>query len=131
MKIRSALSALFALGILGTGLTVAVSAQAWSMATSVTQIPAGQTFLLGGGQARGFVLEARNTGSVDVEILVVNTDGTQTSVAVLAPNQHVRQNFQPGQGAAARNRSSSVGAEMFFQFNAGVSSLGMRYKDNG
>ncbi|MCU0881038.1 MAG: hypothetical protein MUF14_00030 [Hyphomonadaceae bacterium] len=130
MKKRATIAAILAVATGTIGVLASSPVAAWTNTTSTTWIPIGQTFLLGGGQPNGFSLQGRNIGRADVEIYRIAADGTQTLLTVLEPQQFVRERFAAGEGAAAKNLSTSEQATLRVQFNAGAGSLGMRYRDN-
>lgn len=95
--------------------------------TTQTQIPPGQTFVLGGEQRSELLLEGRNTGTVPVELLR-EREGQRTSLAVLAPGQLFSRRFAPGDVVLLRNGSTSSPAVIDAHFNHSAGGLTMRYE---
>ena len=96
--------------------------------TSSTSIEAGQTFVFAGEQRRELVVAARNDGDVSVEILL-RENGSERSVATIAPAASMKLNMPAGTVALFRNASSKK-ALMHLKFNASPSGLTMGYRAN-
>jgi hypothetical protein len=96
--------------------------------TSYTQIPPGQTFLVGGEQRQPIGIDGINTGTVAVEVLRGQA-GIQTTVKTVAPGERFSAEFAAGETAMLRNTSSNQRARLTLQV-ANLMSLSMRYTDN-
>lgn len=117
-----------AMGLLAAGAMAATPAAAWTT-RSTTWIPAGQTFVLGGGQPAAFVVEGRNTGPVPVTISAGMDGGPRAFVATVQPGATVKHRFAPGETAWLANGSPTQRAEMTLQLK-NVSGLRMTYTPN-
>ncbi|CAN0457795.1 unnamed protein product, partial [Ectocarpus fasciculatus] len=69
-------------------------------------IPAGQTFLLGGGQPAGFIVQAYNEGGVAVELIGDPTDSSSTSKTIF-PGSQSEATFGSEQTARLTNTSDT------------------------
>ncbi|MEM7576897.1 MAG: hypothetical protein AAF328_05410 [Planctomycetota bacterium] len=93
-------------------------------------IPPGQTFVLGGGQPAGFMVQVYNEGTVPV-ILTGEPVGAQAKTLTVDPKSQAEANFEPGQTALMTNTSGDQSAKL----NVTITSLqpgqtlGMRYVD--
>jgi hypothetical protein len=96
--------------------------------TSNTSIEAGQTFIFGGEQRTPLTVAARNDGDVSVEILLFE-NGSERSVATLAPGASMKVKMPAGSIALFRNASSKMAA-MHFKFRGNINALTMSYRGN-
>ncbi len=107
-------------------LATSAACASWSSLHSETSIGAGQSFLLGGGQAGRFSATVKNTGAVPVEVFV-DAGGTRRPVIVLAPDSTIEAEFQSREMAVFSNRSEKT-AVLKVDIRGGDSrNLGMRY----
>jgi hypothetical protein len=103
-----------------------LSAVATVPAAAQTIIQPGQTFLLGGEQARPALVEGRNVGNVPVELLRRSAQG-ETPLLTVMPGQLFSTTLPAGHTAMARNMSSTRQARVSFAFNGQIDGLSMRY----
>ncbi len=94
--------------------------------TSQTQIPAGQTFMVGGEQRAPVRVEGRNSGSVAVDILA-QKDGKETLVRRVEPGALFSRTFAAGEQVRVRNVSSSQQAVVNLELTGDTANLSMRY----
>lgn len=93
---------------------------------SQTQIPAGQTFLLGGEQRSDVLVEGRNVGPVAVE-LWAQKDGKATLLRRIEPGALFSRRFASGERVQVRNVSAERQARVQFALTDDVSRLSMTY----
>ncbi|MEM1098232.1 MAG: hypothetical protein AAGH92_05530 [Planctomycetota bacterium] len=93
-------------------------------------IPPGQTFLLGGGQPAGFIVQAYNHGGVAVE-LSADPNEPETVSATIFPESQNEATFAPGQTALLTNLSDDTTARLKVTITSlkRGQTLGMRYVD--
>lgn len=115
---------------LGLSLALlAVSAQAGQINSNL-QIEPAQTFELGGGQERGFVVTGRNTGPVAVVVFAQAPGAKPVQRGTVAPGGAVQATFGPGEMALLRNTSAKQTARLKLKISGDTSSLGMTYSAN-
>lgn len=120
-------SLIFGLGALSL-LGASTQALAWPFGgVSGTLIPAGETFLLGGGQDGAFKINACNTGTVAVDISSQTRESTRF-IASLRPDDCIDHAFAVGEMATLRNSSNSIQASLKIKINRDLNGLGMRYR---
>ncbi|MEL6615908.1 MAG: hypothetical protein AAFQ43_09230, partial [Bacteroidota bacterium] len=88
-------------------------------------IPAGEQFILGGGQEGAFTAVLRNDGRVDVTVMEIQASGEITRTLTLRTGQTATATFAAGATARVANesdRDAKVWAEV-----TGDTNLGMRY----
>lgn len=104
-----------------------VMAQERAAATHArTIIPARQTFVLGGKEAGGFQLTARNTSRSTVELLERTATGDTLRIGFLEPQKEVQRAFAPGTSALVHNPAAHR-VVMRFQVVGDFRSLPMYY----
>lgn len=93
-------------------------------------IPPGQTFLLGGGQPAGFIVQAYNDGGVPVSLTgdPATDDARETTIY---PDNLSEAAFTPGQTALLTNESDDQTARLKVTITSlqPGQTLGMRYVD--
>jgi hypothetical protein len=129
--------AVIALALLSLACSNAIPAETPSEApsrrpdlTSNCQIESGKEFLFGGGSNGNYTIDARNGGTVTLEIAAESPDGKRTPIATLAPGQRALHTFADGQTAIVRNTSDSIQALAILRV-WGETRVGMRYRDAG
>lgn len=111
-------------------LLAAVLAGGCSSINSNLNVAPGQQFVLGGGQAGGFTVDATNVGEGPVNLELRRTDGTSTALGTLAPGEQDTVSFPPGAAAVVVNQSSDATARVRVRIT-GSTDLGMRYEETG
>jgi hypothetical protein len=91
-------------------------------------IPAGQEFLLGGGQAGGFTFVGTNVGTVAVQAQERTSDGQTLARGVIAPGQAVELQFGPGSQALLYNGSGTQARLKTDVSRLNPRELGMTYR---
>lgn len=120
----------FAAAALVLALAVPGTAGAWfSMGRSTTQIPAGQTFVLGGGQGTPLRVSGRNSGPVAIVVEARSEAGVEPLVR-LEPGERFSQLIPARVAVLLRNTSDTREAQATLEFNSSVSSLSMSYQQN-
>ncbi len=94
---------------------------------SVTFIPAGKQFVLGGGQRGAFAVVADNIGPVAVEIRERPAGGGIFGKAVLQPGEKGKLRFLAGSTAVVLNPSRRE-AKLSFFISGDTKNLGMGYE---
>jgi hypothetical protein len=89
-------------------------------------VPAGETFVLGGGEKGAFTVKARNTGTITVSLSSRNTKGGVTDLGTLAPRASQTLTFQEGEAALILN-AAAVNARLMLNVTGKVPS-GMGYE---
>lgn len=90
------------------------------------QVPASDTFLLGGDQATTLKVSGKNVGTTSVVILSRVGD-KETVIATVAPGQRFAHDYAVGETALIRNQSTTEPARLSVDFTGSPSSLSMRY----
>ena len=91
-------------------------------------IPAGQEFLLGGGQAGGFTFMGTNVGSVAVQARERTRDGQTLARGLIAPGQAVELQFGSGSQALLFNGSGTQARLKIDASRLNPRELGMTYR---
>lgn len=95
--------------------------------TSLTTIPKGQSFALGGDQVSKLHVTGKNVGPVAVKIFSKQA-GKRVERGLVQPRGEIVADFAVGETAIIENTSSINNARIYVQFNASVNSLSMRYQ---
>jgi hypothetical protein len=101
---------------------------AWLLAASAqaqTMINPGQSFMLGGEQSYPVRVEGRNTGRVNVDLLV-RFEGRDEFVKTVTPGESFDFGLPPKSTAMARNKANER-ASLRFIFNGQINNLSMGY----
>lgn len=111
-------------------LLAAALAGGCSSINSNLNVAPGQQFVLGGGQAGGFTVDATNVGEGPVNLELRRPDGTATALGTLAPGARDSITFPPGAAAVVVNQSADTTARVRVRIT-GSTDLGMRYEETG
>ncbi len=90
------------------------------------KVPPAETFLLGGEQRSTMLVTGTNVGSTDV-IVLSRVDGTETTIATVAPGAAFKHDFAVGETALIRNTSTTKTARVSVDFTGSPSDLSMSY----
>lgn len=93
---------------------------------STIGIPAGETFVLGGGQAGAFEAKLLNIGSVSVRVAELTLAGDTVSVSELGPGDDASVRFSAGSAALLINTADRE-ASVQGVIQGNTDDLGMRY----
>ena len=94
------------------------------------RVPAGATFVLGGGDSGSFRVTATNVGPVAVTLVERKGDGTEADRGTLAPGARAEARFAAGSAALVVNRTESD-ARIDARIVGGGEGMGMRYVPSG
>ncbi len=113
---------------LTTSLVLALSLAGCGSINSGLRVEPRKQFVLGGGQAGAFKVEANNVGDVPVRISLRRDGGVTTDLGSLAPGQKETLSFPEGSAAVVANESDNRIARIDLRVT-GDTDLGMRYED--
>ena len=110
-------------------LSILAATAAVSLADTIRsglRIPAGEQFILGGGQKGGYFVTAENIGKADVTIYAREKDGKVTKIVDVPVGSTAKHQFKPGQACVLVNKTKEKASLKVTA--TGDTNLGMRYE---